>query len=213
MIIVFIGAPGAGKGTQAEMLVSFNEKYRQISTGQCLRKHVKLKTEIGKKAEAIMSSGNLVPDDVLAEILSEEMGTDKSEKIILDGFPRNVAQAEYIDKNMSDVQNVSAVVYFDVPEADLIGRLTGRRVCSGCNKNYHIEFKPPKSEVCDHCEGEIIQRIDDQPEKVKHRLAVYRDQTQPVIEYYQKNSSNFIRIDGSKKPEDVFKEVVGSLEG
>ena len=158
MIIVLTGAPGAGKGTQADLLEK-KDNYRKVSTGDSLRKQIKEKTEIGKLAASYMDHGNLVPDDVLLKILQAEIGNDKSEKIILDGYPRNVAQAKTLAENLSKLHPVAKAIHLDVDKNELINRLSGRRVCEKCGATYHIENSPPsKSGVCDRCGGRVSQR-------------------------------------------------------
>lgn len=159
MILILVGPPGGGKGTQADLLVE-RKAYRKLSTGDALRKNVKAGTEIGKLAESYMVAGRLVPDDVLARVLAQEVGDIKG-KLILDGYPRNAAQAESLHTIVGSYENVRVLV-IDVDDEQVVKRICGRRVCSQCGANYHVEFSRPKSEgKCDKCEGKIIQRTDD----------------------------------------------------
>ena len=205
MIIVLTGAPGAGKGTQAELLEQ-RPGLRKVSTGDALRKHVKEGTDIGKVAAEIMNRGDLVPDDVLLKILGAEIGTDASETIILDGYPRNVAQAETL-ASLDSPHEVKAAIHLDVPTADLIARLSGRRVCGSCGATFHVLAQPPKQEgVCDKCAGQLIQRKDDSEESVKKRLEVYESSTKPVLDFY-KSKGLYAQVDGRGEPEEIFKRL------
>lgn len=211
MIIVLTGAPGAGKGTQAEMLAA-KCGYKTFSTGHALRKHVKEGTDIGKKAEAIMARGDLVSDAVLLEILKAELQGKESDVVLLDGYPRNIPQAEALDT--IDKQIVKGAVQLEVPREELISRLSGRRVCAQCGATYHAENSPPENEgVCDKCGGEVVQRTDDSAESVAHRLDVYEENTKPVLDYYREKNL-FHSVSGTGSPEEIFerlKEVIGSL--
>ncbi len=187
MIVVLTGAPGAGKGTQADLLAG-RCGWRKVSTGDALRKHVKLKTEIGQVAGAIMARGELVPDEVLFQVLKEELGNNPKEKILLDGYPRNVAQAKTLD-SIGQVNPVAGAVHLEVARGELISRLSGRRVCEKCGATFHVVASPSKTgETCDRCGGALVQRPDDGAEKVAVRLDVYEKSTRPVLEFYQKNS-------------------------
>lgn len=212
MIIVLIGAPGAGKGTQADLLVSAGG-FRKISTGDALRKHVKLGTAVGKQAEAIMARGSLVPDNVLLDILKEELGANLSEKVILDGYPRNLAQAETLS-TLESTHPVRACIHLDVPRADIVTRLSGRRVCSSCGSSFHVVNAAPRKEgVCDKCGSALVQRPDDEPKSISVRLDVYDQNTQPVLDYYKKKDL-YCKVNGSGDANDVFQEllaVMGSI--
>lgn len=206
MIIVLIGAPGAGKGTQADLLV---EKlgYRKFSTGDALRKHVKQGTAIGKQAEAIMARGDLVSDDVLLEILRAELGTNSAETVILDGYPRNVAQAETLKRVLEEVHPVKGCVHLDVDREELIARLSGRRVCSSCGSSFHVTANPPKaSGVCDKCGGQLIQRPDDDAKSISVRLDVYERNTQPVLDFYR-DRGLYCRVKGTGSPAEIFRQL------
>ena len=186
MRIVLFGPPGAGKGTQASLLV---EKYgsAHISTGDTLREAVANKTEVGMKAKSYMDKGELVPDDVVIAIAKEKLASVGDKGFILDGFPRTIAQAEALDVALEDIKKpLEAVVNLQVDEDELIRRLSGRRVCPGCGEPYHIDSKKPRAEgVCDSCGTTLMHRDDDRPEAIKNRLNVYNNQTSPVLGYYE----------------------------
>ncbi len=183
MIVVLTGAPGAGKGTQADLLVE-KSGYRKISTGDCLRKHIKEKTPLGLKVEEVMRTGKLVSDEILFEVLKEEIGDDVNEKILLDGYPRNINQAKTLDG--FGVQKVLKAIHLDVESNELVRRLSGRRVCGSCGSSFHVDFSPPSNEgLCDRCGAELTQRSDDNADKVSVRLKVYEDETKPVLDFYK----------------------------
>jgi adenylate kinase len=210
MIVVLTGAPGAGKGTQADLLRD-RLGYRKVSTGDALRKHVAMGSSIGRKAAAIMESGRLVPDDVLAEILKLELGSISSERILLDGYPRNVNQAEALSK-ISTVHKVAVAIQLDVERAVLTERLTGRRVCNKCGKSFHISGKmPADGKSCDACDGSLVQRPDDAADKVRVRLEVYDRETKPVLNYYEQLGL-FRHLDGGRSAEEVFNDLKLLLE-
>ena len=214
MRIVLLGAPGAGKGTQAKMLI---EKYRipQISTGDILRKAVADGTPLGKEAKAIMERGELVPDKIVLGLVEERVKQDDCKKgFILDGFPRNTAQAEALDKLLNDLKMpLTSALSVDVPKEDLMKRLTGRRTCKGCQQMYNIYYTPPKKEgVCDKCGGELFQRADDKEETIKKRLDVYDAQTAPLIDYYKKKGI-LKSVVGKGSIDEIFKKVCNILEG
>lgn len=206
MIVVLTGAPGAGKGTQADLLAERNG-YKKLSTGDALRRQVKLGTEIGKIAGGIMERGELVPDDVLFKILQAELaGVGPNDVVLLDGYPRNCAQAATLD-TLKGTQPVKAAIHLDVPRQDLIARLSGRRVCGSCGATYHVpENKPKVDAVCDKCGGVVSQRADDKPEAVAVRLEVYEKNTRPVLDYYRKNGL-YRQINGLGTPEAIYKEL------
>lgn len=187
MRLVFFGPPGAGKGTHARILT---EKYqiRQLATGDILRQHIKDQTVLGKKAKDIIERGELVPDALVNAMMSDEIRKSGLEKgFILDGYPRTVGQADALGEFLKDEgSSLDGVINFRTPESILVDRLSGRRVCSKCGANFHIRNIPSKKEgVCDLCSGELIQRKDDMPETVQHRLETYEKQTKPLIEYYE----------------------------
>ncbi|MBQ9209288.1 MAG: adenylate kinase [Oscillospiraceae bacterium] len=183
MNLILLGAPGAGKGTQAE-IISEKLGIPQISTGNILRAAVKAGTEMGLKAKSFMDAGGLVPDEVVIGILKDRIAEpDCAKGYILDGFPRTVPQAEALDAMGI---NIDKVVEIDVPDEVIKGRLGGRRVCEGCGASYHIEFNPPKTEgKCDKCGGNVVLRKDDAPETVSHRLEEYHAKTAPLTDYYR----------------------------
>lgn len=209
MIVVLAGAPGAGKGTQADLLAA-REGFRKISTGDALRKHIRLKSPIGQTAEAVMARGELVSDDILFEILREELGDDPSEKILLDGYPRNVNQAKTLEL-LNEMQPVIAAIHLDVESTELVSRLSGRRVCETCGSSFHTTMSPPRQQgVCDKCGGSLKQRPDDQEDSVRTRLSVYDRMTKPVLEYYREKGL-YHRIDGIGSTDDVFGKLLASL--
>lgn len=214
MRIVLLGAPGAGKGTQAKMLI---EKYQipQISTGDILRKAVADGTPLGKEAKAIMERGELVPDKIVLGLVEERVKQDDCKKgFILDGFPRNTAQAESLDKLLNDIKMpLTSALSVDVPKDDLMKRLTGRRTCKSCQQMYNVYYSPPKKEgVCDKCGGELFQRGDDKEETIKKRLDVYDAQTAPLIDYYSKKGI-LKSVMGTGSIDEIFKKVCNILEG
>jgi adenylate kinase len=208
MLIILLGPPGAGKGTQAEKIVKDHE-LAYISTGAILRGAVKEETSLGRKAKQYMDQGQLVPDDLVVEIVKDRlMEPDCANGALLDGFPRTVMQATFLEKVLPDIgAEIDRVLLIEVDEHELIDRLTGRRVCGDCGANYHIKFKPPKvRNVCDQCGGDLYQRDDDSLETVKERLEVYKEQTEPLIKFYQKK--NVLRpIDGNQDIEFVYKQI------
>lgn len=213
MLIMLLGPPGAGKGTQAEFLVNkYNLAY--ISTGEILRSAVKKGTSLGLKAKQYMEEGQLVPDDVVVEIVKERLaGPDCRQGALLDGFPRTVAQAQSLDQVLGDLGcKLDAVIHMAVEEEELIARLTGRRVCRDCGATFHIKFNPPKvRNVCDQCGGELSQREDDSLATVTERLEVYKKQTEPLIEYYRQQ--NLLHtIDGNQDIEAISAQISAVLD-
>ncbi|MEI6832721.1 MAG: adenylate kinase [bacterium] len=210
MIIVLMGAPGAGKGTQADLLVE-RSGYRKISTGDALRKHVKLGTPVGKQAGEIMARGELVPDQVLLQVLKEEIGSNPQEVIILDGYPRNLSQAETLKSVVEGAHPVVGCMHLDVSRQDIVSRLSGRRVCSGCGASFHVTANPPKKEgVCDKCAASLYQRPDDDPKSISVRLDVYDKTTEPVLDYYRKRGL-YSKINGGGVTNEIFKELTGAI--
>ncbi|MDM7203042.1 MAG: adenylate kinase [Thermodesulfobacteriaceae bacterium] len=214
MNIVFLGPPGAGKGTQAKILI---DRYGipQISTGDMLREHRAKGTPLGKKAQEYMDKGQLVPDEIILGMVKERLSQSDCEKgFILDGFPRNVAQAEALDALLSELnKKLDFALALIVPDELLVERLTGRRTCKSCGMMYHIKYKPPKVDgKCDVCGGELYQRPDDNEETVRNRLKVYHESTAPLIDYY-KNKGILREIDGSKSIEEITAQLISILEG
>jgi adenylate kinase len=209
LIVILTGAPGAGKGTQADLLAQ-REGFKKISTGDALRKHIKEGTEIGNKAKSIMAEGKLVPDDVLLGILQSELEAASGFPILLDGYPRNVAQARALQELVGK-DGIRGAVHLEVDPNALVQRISGRRTCGGCGASYHVTANPPKAEkICDRCGSELVQRPDDTEEKVKVRLGVYESETRPVLEFY-KNLGLYHRVDGNGNTESVYKALAAQL--
>ena len=204
MKLMFLGAPGAGKGTQAEV-VAKNHSIPTISTGALLRAAMKEGTELGMKAKSFIDAGGLVPDDVVIGIIKERLAEDDCKNgFILDGFPRTVPQAEALDA-MSI--NMDLVISIEVSDEAIIKRMSGRRLCSACGASYHVKFNPSSDgENCDKCGAPLTLRKDDKPEVVQHRLNVYHAETEPLIGYY-KNKDLLVTVDGQKSPAEVTAEV------
>ncbi len=212
MNIIMLGPPGAGKGTQAKMLV---EEFGipQISTGDMLRAAVAEGTELGKKAKEYMDRGQLVPDEVVIGIVRERLSKPDCHKgFILDGFPRTVPQAEALDKILQEMgKRIDCVINIVVPDEEILKRLTGRRTCRKCGAMYHVEFNPPKKEgVCDKCGGELYQRDDDKEETIRKRLEVYKAQTEPLVDYYKKKGV-LVDIDGTKSIQEIYQDILKVL--
>lgn len=212
MKIVLLGPPGAGKGTQAKYIA---EKYElaHISTGDIFRKNISEKTPLGIKANEYIQKGQLVPDELTVAIVQDRIQEDDCKKgFLLDGFPRTIPQADALSEALKAMgTNLDHVLNIEVPEENLIARLTGRRVCPKCGGSFHVIFNPPKREnICDHCASELIQRADDSAETVKSRLNVYNKQTQPLIEYY--SAKGLLRnIDGEQDIKKVFEDICNIL--
>jgi adenylate kinase len=212
MKIIMLGAPGAGKGTQAKMIAA---KYEipHISTGDIFRSNIKNGTELGKKAKAYMDAGQLVPDELTVELVLDRIkAADCVKGYILDGFPRTIPQAEALDAALNDRgEKIEYAIDVDVPDANIVNRMSGRRACVGCGATYHIVYNPTKEEgICDACHGELILRDDDKPETVQKRLTVYHDQTQPLINHYTKKGVLYT-VDGTQDIDVVFGEIVKLL--
>lgn len=209
MKLILLGAPGAGKGTQAEII---SEKYNipTISTGNIIRAALKNGTEMGLKAKSYIDAGELVPDDVVIGIIKERLAKDDcANGFILDGFPRTIPQAEALDA-MGVI--IDKVIDIEVPDEKIAARMSGRRVCKDCGSSYHLEYKAPKAEgVCDACDGELIQRKDDAPETVLDRLAVYHKQTEPLKDFYSKKGILRI-VEGQEEIADTSALTLKALE-
>jgi adenylate kinase len=202
--LIFLGPPGAGKGTQAERLRS-DFQLAFISTGEMLRANVKDGTELGTKAKEYMDAGDLVPDDLIVAMAADRLEQDDAQDgFILDGFPRTSAQADALDEQLSKMgRRVTAALLIEVPDEEVVRRLSGRRVCVKAGHNYHVEFDPPKREgVCDQDGSRLVQRDDDKPEVIRHRLGVYHEKTKPLVDYYD-GKGLLRRIDGTRAPADV----------
>ncbi len=213
MKIIMLGAPGAGKGTQAQMIA---EKFNipHISTGDIFRANIKNGTELGKKAKEFMDKGQLVPDELTVELLLDRVAKeDCKDGYVLDGFPRTIPQADVLTNELDKLGDyVDYAINVDVPDENIVRRMSGRRACLKCGATYHIEHIPPKQEgICDKCGSELVQRDDDKPETVNNRLSVYHEQTQPLIDYYTK-AGILKTVDGTKDMNDVFNAIVDILE-
>ena len=212
MHILLMGPPGAGKGTQAEKLIE-EFKIPHISTGDMFRAAVKAGTELGKEAKKYMDAGGLVPDAVTIGIVRESLSKPEcAEGFMLDGFPRTLDQAVALDSILKDLGiKLNGVVNISVPDSELVGRVTGRRICKACGATYHVTFNPSKVEdVCDKCGGNLYQRDDDKEETVKNRLGAYHNQTEPLIEYYKKQGV-FMDINGLQDIDKVYADVKAAL--
>lgn len=212
MKIIMLGAPGAGKGTQAKMIA---EKYSipHISTGDIFRANIKEGTELGKKAKTYMDKGELVPDELVVDLVVDRLAKDDAVKgYVLDGFPRTIPQAEALDAALAKRnEKVDFAIDVNVPDENIVKRMSGRRACVGCGATYHIVNVPPKKEgICDICGGELILRDDDKPETVLNRLSVYHEQTQPLIDYYTKEGI-LKTVDGTVPMMDVFSAITAIL--
>lgn len=212
MKIIMLGAPGAGKGTQAKMIA---DKYNipHISTGDIFRANIKNGTDLGKQAKEFMDQGLLVPDELVVDLVVDRVGKDDcKDGYILDGFPRTIPQAEALDAALAAKgEAVDYAVNVEVPDDNIINRMAGRRACVGCGATYHKIYKPTQVEnICDACKGELILRDDDQPETVKKRLDVYHEQTQPLMSYFDKKGK-LAQVDGTIDIADVFEAIVRIL--
>ena len=208
MKIIMLGAPGAGKGTQAKKIADLC-KVPHISTGDIFRANIKQGTELGKKAKTYMDAGELVPDELVCDLVVDRIQQDDcTEGFILDGFPRTIPQAESLTNALNAIeQKMEYALNIDVPDENIIHRMAGRRACVGCGSTYHVEFNPPKvQDVCDVCGEELVLRDDDKPETVTNRLNVYHEQTKPLIDYYEKQGIVHT-IDGTQTMEEVFSDI------
>jgi adenylate kinase len=210
--LILFGPPGAGKGTQSAFLIE-RQKMKQISTGDLFRAAIKQGTPLGKEAKGYLDAGKLVPDSVTIGLVEEELQKLKGQGFILDGFPRNVAQAEALEVLLKKLSlNVDRTVFLEVPMQMLLGRLTGRRVCKNCGAVYHVESKPSKKAgVCDVCGGEVVQRPDDKEEVIRTRLEAYESSTRPLKDYY-KAKGPYVEVDGTGTSEDVYGRLVKAMQ-
>ncbi|MEG1504904.1 MAG: adenylate kinase [Lachnospiraceae bacterium] len=212
MKIIMLGAPGAGKGTQAKKI---SEKYHipHISTGDIFRANIKNGTELGKKAKTFMDQGLLVPDELVVDLVVDRVGKEDCKNgYVLDGFPRTIPQAQALDKALETIgETMDYAINVEVPDANIVSRMSGRRACVDCGATYHMVYAPTKVEgICDHCGGKLILREDDKPETVQKRLNLYHEQTQPLIQYYT-DKKILEEVDGTIDINDVFKAITHIL--
>ena len=212
MKIIMLGAPGAGKGTQAKKIA---DKYQipHISTGDIFRANIKEGTELGKKAKSYMDQGQLVPDELTLELIMDRFqNPDCKNGYVLDGFPRTIPQAEALTEALAKKgETIDYAINVEVPDENIINRMGGRRACLACGSTYHIVYAPTRVEgICDRCGEKLVLRYDDKPETVKNRLNVYHNQTQPLIEYYTRQGK-LAEVDGTQSMEDVFNAIVKIL--
>ncbi|MBE5993957.1 MAG: adenylate kinase [Paenibacillaceae bacterium] len=212
MKIIMLGAPGAGKGTQAKKIA---EKYQipHVSTGDIFRSNIKEGTQLGRKAKEYMDQGALVPDELTIGMLMDRIQQeDCSNGYVLDGFPRTIPQAESLQKAITEMgQKIDFAINVDVPDENIINRMSGRRACISCGATYHIVYNPSKvAGICDVCGSELVLRDDDKPETVKKRLTVYHDQTRPLIDYY-KEAGVLVNVDGTQELNKVFSDITDIL--
>ncbi len=213
MKIIMLGAPGAGKGTQAKRIA---EQYGipHVSTGDIFRANIKEQTPLGMEAKSYMDKGELVPDELTVKILLDRVAKDDCKSgYVLDGYPRTIPQAEVLDKAVEELgEKIDYAVNVDVPDENIINRMGGRRACLKCGATYHVQYMPPKTEgICDKCQSELVIRDDDKPETVKNRLSVYHEQTAPLIDYYS-NKGILKTVDGTKDVDEVFSDIKKILE-
>jgi len=212
MKIIMLGAPGAGKGTQAKKIA---EKYQipHVSTGDIFRSNIKEGTQLGRKAKEYMDQGALVPDELTIGMLMDRIQQEDCRNgYVLDGFPRTIPQAESLQKAITEMgQKIDFAINVDVPDENIISRMSGRRACISCGATYHIVYNPSKvAGICDVCGSELVLRDDDKPETVKKRLAVYHDQTRPLIDYY-KEAGVLVNVDGTQELNKVFSDITDIL--
>ncbi len=211
MLIVFLGAPGAGKGTQAKSLAK-KKNLTHLATGDLLRAEVASGSELGLAAKVFMDRGDLVPDDVMIGMIRGRLEPPGSDGILLDGFPRTVTQAQALDDALAaSGTSVDRAVYFEVSEDELVRRLAGRGTCPDCHNAYHDTFNPPHTaDKCDDCDQELIRREDDRPEAVRNRLKVYATQTTPVLDHYQ-NADKLVEVDGEQSIDAVQTDLAAAV--
>lgn len=212
--LIFLGPPGAGKGTQARMI---QEKYSipQISTGDLMRSEISSGSSLGERVKSYIESGGLVPDELTLNILLNRINKDDCKNgYLLDGFPRTVGQAVALDKALAEKKSeISAVIALDVEDSELTSRLSDRRICKGCGDSYHLQFKKPRfAGKCDQCGGELYQRRDDSEEVIKNRLKTYHEQTAPLIDFYSQKKK-LSKIHGKNKIEMIFSEICDIIDG
>lgn len=214
MKLIMLGAPGAGKGTQAKIL---SDKYSipHISTGDIFRANIKAQTELGVKAKSFMDQGLLVPDELVVDLVADRLKQDDCVNgFILDGFPRTLVQADSLEKALIEMGTIlTAAVNVDVTDEQIIKRMAGRRACVSCGSTYHVEtLKPAVEGICDRCGDKLVLRDDDKPETVEKRLVVYHDQTKPLIDFYAEKGK-LVTVDGAQPIETITKEIIDHLEG
>ncbi len=212
MILILLGPPGSGKGTQAKRLVS-ERGTPQLSTGDMLRSAIAAGTKLGLEAKSFMDQGALVPDSVVIGLINERtQQPDCKEGFILDGFPRTIPQAESLDRTLKvQGRQIDRVVLFDMPDAELVRRLSGRRTCVNCGSMFHVDTKKPRVDgVCDNCGSNLVHRDDDRPEVIQKRLAVYHQQTSPLVGYYQK-TGKLKSLDASQSPDSVARALAQAM--
>lgn len=218
MHVILMGPPGAGKGTQASRIAD-ETGIEHINVGDMLRQAIRQETELGTKIQSFVEAGELVPDHLVVDLMKDTLQdlNRRNKGVVIDGYPRNLAQAEALEEMLSELDiQIDAVVYLEVEEEELIRRLTGRRVCRDCGATFHIEYDAPhKQGICDECGGKLHQREDDKRETIEQRLKVYHEETEPLIEFYEERGL-LMRVDGSQPIDDVstsLLEVVGELSG
>lgn len=214
MFFILLGAPGAGKGTQADIIVK-EMGLPHVASGDLFRQALKDETPLGKQAESYMKAGKLVPDEITIKMILERIAQpDCKNGCVFDGFPRTLEQAKALDVALEKAgKSIEKAIYIEVPEEALLDRLTGRYVCRVCQAPYHIKNSPPKKKgVCDKCSGELYQRPDDKEETIRERLKVYFAQTMPLLEYYEKKGK-LLRVNGNQHIDEVGKEIVKFLKG
>lgn len=212
MRIVLVGPPGAGKGTQAQFIAS-HLSIPKISTGDIFRENVQRQTPLGQEAKAYMDAGDLVPDEVTVGMVRTRLAEDDAQDgFLLDGFPRNVPQAEELKKILAEMgQKLDVVMELVVDDDEVVRRISGRRTCRRCEHVWHVDFDPPsRAGICDHCESELFQRDDDREETIRHRLEVYQEQTSPLVSFYA-DEGILVGIDATGTVEDVTERAMASL--
>jgi adenylate kinase len=215
MVVILLGPPGVGKGTQAVRLAD-SIGWEHVSTGDLLRSARRAGTELGKKAQGFMDAGELVPDSLILDLVHEHLGGVAPEAgILFDGFPRTTAQADGLGEVLSAVgRRVDGVILFEAPDDELIRRLSGRRSCPDCGAVYNVHFSPPEAEgTCDRCGGTLVHRADDEADTVRRRLEVYQELTAPLIEYYQADQAAFRSVDAARPVDEVHEAFRVALEG
>jgi len=214
MVVILLGPPGVGKGTQAVRLAD-NVGWEHVSTGDLLRAARRDGTELGRKAQAFMDAGELVPDGLILDLVRDHLkGIAPEAGILFDGFPRTTAQAEGLERVLDDAaRKVDRVVVFSASDEDLVKRLSGRRSCPDCGAVYNVHFTPPaKADRCDRCGGTLVQRPDDEADTVHRRLVVYREQTEPLIAWYEESDAKVVEVDAARPVDEVhksFRKAVG----